>query len=65
MGGGIVFALDAKTQGVVILARATDETTQSKLIETLANLASLDAKNKGNPDPVTSQRISRDQNLWG
>jgi hypothetical protein len=37
---------------VVILARAKDETTQSQLMETLANLASLDAKNKGNPNPV-------------
>lgn len=53
-GGGIVFALDAKTQGVAILARATDATTQSKLIETLVNLASLDAKNKGTPNPVTT-----------
>jgi hypothetical protein len=52
MGGGIVIALDAKTQGVAILARATDATTQSKLIETLVNLASLDAKNKGTPNPV-------------
>ena len=53
-GGGVVVALDAKTQGVVVLARATDKTTQAKLIETLANLATLDAKNKGNPDPVTT-----------
>ena len=37
MGGGIVFALDAKTQGVVILARATDAAARSKLMETLAN----------------------------
>lgn len=52
IGGGIAFALDAKTQGVAVLARATDETTHAKLIETLVNLASLDAKNKGNADPV-------------
>jgi hypothetical protein len=51
-GGGLVIALDAKTQGVVVLARATDKTTQSKLIETLVNLAKLDAKNKGNPEPI-------------
>jgi hypothetical protein len=51
-GGGIVFAMDAKTQGVVVLARAVDESTHSKLIDTLANLARLDAKNKGNPDPI-------------
>ncbi len=51
-GGGLVVALDAKTQGVVVLARATDKTTQSKLIEKLVNLATLDAKNKGNPEPI-------------
>ncbi len=51
-GGGIAVALDVKTRGVVILARSTDETTPTKLLQTLANLASLDAKNKGNPDPV-------------
>jgi len=51
-GGGIVFAFDAKTGGVVLLALATDETALSKLIDTLANLASLDAKNKGNADPI-------------
>jgi hypothetical protein len=53
-GGGIAFALDAKTQGVAILARATDPATQAKLIETLVNLASFDAKNKGTPNPVTT-----------
>jgi hypothetical protein len=53
-GGGIVVALDAKTQGVVVLARATDKTTQSKLIETFVNLAKLDAKNKGKPEPITT-----------
>ncbi len=52
MGRGIVVALDAKSQGLVILARAMDESTQVQLIETLANMARLDAKNKGNPDPI-------------
>ncbi len=54
IGGGIGFAIDAKTQGVAIIARANDATAQSKLIETLVNLASLDAKNKGTPNPVTT-----------
>jgi Protein of unknown function (DUF3352) len=54
MGGGIVLALDAKTEGIAMLARATDPATQSKLIETLVNLASQDAKNKGTPSPVTT-----------
>jgi hypothetical protein len=53
-GGGVTFALDAKTKGAVILARATDKTTQAKLIEILTNLAKLDAKNKGNPEPFKS-----------
>jgi hypothetical protein len=53
-GGGVSFAMDAKTRGVVILARATDKTIQSKLIEILTNLAKLDAKNKGNPEPITT-----------
>jgi hypothetical protein len=52
MGGGVCFAVDAKTQGVVILARGTDEAVHGKLLETLANLASLDAKGKGKADPV-------------
>lgn len=52
VGGGVAFAVDTKTRGVVILARSADDATPSKLIEILANLASLDAKNKGNPDPI-------------
>ena len=51
-GGGIAIAVDAKTNGVVILAQATDGATHSKLVETLVKLATVDAKNKGNADPV-------------
>jgi hypothetical protein len=51
-GNGIALAIDAKTHGAAILARATDEGTQSKLVETLANLATQDAKTKDKPDPV-------------
>jgi hypothetical protein len=50
--GGVAFAVDAKTRGAVVLARSTDEAMPAKLFEILANLASLDAKNKGNPDPI-------------
>lgn len=53
-GGGLAIGLDAKTQGVVFLARAKDEAAQNKLVETLVNLTSLDAKTKGNPNPVKS-----------
>ena len=63
MGGGVSVAVDAKTQGVAILARATDKTIHAKLLETLANLASLDAKSKGKPDPVKTSRLSRHQSL--
>ena len=52
VGGGIALAVDAKTRGVVMVARSADHVTASKLLETLANLASLDAHNKGNPDPI-------------
>ncbi len=52
LGGGVTFAVDAKTQGAAILARASDEAIHSKLLETLANLARLDAKSKDKPDPV-------------
>jgi hypothetical protein len=33
-GHGLSIAVDAKTQGVVILAHAADETTQAQLVET-------------------------------
>jgi hypothetical protein len=52
LGGGVTFAVDAKTKGVAILARGTDKTTHTKLLETLSNVASFDAKNKGLPEPV-------------
>jgi hypothetical protein len=52
MGRGLSIAVDAKTQGAVILAHATDETTQAQLLETLAKLAGADAQSKGAPDPV-------------
>jgi hypothetical protein len=51
-GGGIAAAIDAKTKGVVVVARSLDETTGPKLLDILANLAQQDAKNKGNPDPI-------------
>jgi hypothetical protein len=54
LGGGVAIAVDGKTKGAVVLARATDKSIHAKLLETLANLASFDAKAKGNPDPVKS-----------
>lgn len=52
IGGGIAIGLDAKTQGVALFLRAQDDTTHAKLVDTLINLAKLDATSKGNPDPV-------------
>jgi len=54
-GQGLFIAVDAKTQGVVLLAHAADETTPARLIETLAKLAGADAKSKGAPDPVKTE----------
>lgn len=54
LGGGIVVGVDAKTQGVVLMARAADESTHQKLVDKLLELAAADAKNKGNPGPVKS-----------
>ena len=51
LGGG-VFCGGRKNSGRGDSGRATDETIHSKLIETLTNLARLDAKHKGQPDPV-------------
>jgi hypothetical protein len=54
-GHGLFIAFDAKTQGVMILAHAVDETTQRQLIETLAKLAGADAQSKGALDPVKAE----------
>jgi len=50
--GGLFFAVDAPTKSAVILAHASDKSIHRKLLETLTNLATLDAKNKGKPDPI-------------
>lgn len=55
MGRGLTLAVDAKTQGAVILAHATDETTQAQLIEALARLAGADAQSKGAHDPIKTE----------
>ena len=53
-GGEIIFAIDAKTQGVALLVRGMEETSQAKLMEILTKLAKNDATSKGNADPVKS-----------
>jgi hypothetical protein len=52
LGGGVSVAVDGKTKGVSLLARGADKSIHAKLLETLANLASFDAKSKDKPDPV-------------
>lgn len=54
IGGGVAVGLDAKTQGVALFLHAQDDTTHTKLVDTLINLAKIDATSKGNPDPVKS-----------
>jgi hypothetical protein len=54
MGGGVAFAVDGKTQGAALLVQAIDETSQTKLLETLANVAKLDATAKGQAEPYKS-----------
>ncbi len=51
-GGGVVAAVDAHTEGVVVMIRATDEQKLTKTVDTLLELARTDAANKGNPDPI-------------
>ena len=53
-GGGLVVAVDAATQGLVVLARSTDEKTTASVRDALFSLARDDAQSKGNPDPVES-----------
>jgi hypothetical protein len=54
-GGGFAVAVDAATQGVVVLARSTDADTTQKVRDALFDLAREDAKNKGNPDPIETR----------
>jgi hypothetical protein len=51
-GRGIALAWDGKSQSIAIVISAADDTTQTKLMETIANLAKFDATSKGKPDPV-------------
>lgn len=51
-GGGLVVAVDAATQGLVILARSTDPKVTEAVKDALFSLARDDAQAKGKPDPV-------------
>jgi hypothetical protein len=55
-GGGFVVAVDAITQGVVVLAKSTDPRTTETVRDALFSLAREDAKNKGNADPIETRQ---------
>jgi hypothetical protein len=55
-GGGLVVAVDAATQGLVVLSRSTDEKTTASVRDALFSLARDDAKSKGNPDPIQTKQ---------
>lgn len=51
-GGGLVVAVDASTQGLVILARSDERAKTDAVLDALFSLARDDAKSKGKPDPI-------------
>jgi hypothetical protein len=51
-GRGIALAWDGRSKSVAIVISAADDTAQTKLMETIANLAKLDATSKGKSNPV-------------
>lgn len=53
-GGGVVAAVDASTEGVAVIIKASNEEKLTKTFDTLLDLARKDAANKGNPDPIRS-----------
>src|SRR6185369_3538375 len=55
-GGGLVVAVDAATQGLVVLSRSTDPKTTESVRDALFSLARDDAKSKGNPDPIQTKQ---------
>ncbi len=51
-GKGMVIAVDGQTKGVMLAITAEDEASQAKLLETLSNIARLDAALKGKEKPA-------------
>lgn len=51
-GGGLVVAVEASTQGLVVLARSDERAKTDAVRDALFSLAREDAKSKGNPDPI-------------
>lgn len=54
--GGVYLAIDSQTQGMALVLKSKDAATLDKAVQTLIRLARDDAKDKGNPDPLPSQR---------
>jgi len=52
--GGIYFAFDGASQGVAILVKTDDKAFLEKTLDTLVNLARVDAAGNGRPDPFQS-----------
>lgn len=50
--GGVTFAVDAKTQGVIILIKADDEQTVEDGVQLFIDIARHEASEKGKPDPI-------------
>jgi hypothetical protein len=53
--GGLTLAMDAPTEGVVLLSKARDEATLTTLRDEFLRLAREDAKSKGKSDPYRSR----------
>lgn len=52
---GIHVCVDAKTEGLAVLIKTTDENQRHKLLARLMQLARDDAESKGKPDPYETQ----------
>ena len=50
--GGVVLAVDAKTEGVVLISRTESQQWLNEYLERLIKLARDDAKNKSQDDPI-------------
>lgn len=62
-GDGLYFAVDAETQGAVLLARAPDADALDDVLDKLREMAREDAKKKGKPAPF-EERTYRDQTIY-
>lgn len=52
VGGGIYFGLDPAAEAALLVIRVREPELAAKLLQTLADLAEVDAQNHGRPSPV-------------